>query len=166
MNRISTDQIDELVMRLETLSIEETEALFDEFAEQQPAYVAYIMQEEFEALGEDEHELLLFNAMTVWYIMRELTGELEPISEEEIDDAQDANWDRVDALPALKKQTFEEHVEPVIALYPQDELLYFILDTMQDDEEAEFNLSKDSKLPIFVAIKTMVDILIKLPLPQ
>lgn len=148
-------------MRLETFSIEETEALFDEFADQQPAYVAYIMQDEFEALGDDEHELLMFNALTVWYIMRELKGELEPISEDEIDDAQDANWDRIDQLATNKKQSFEDFVEPVIALYPQDELLYFILDTMQDDEEAEFNLSKDSKLPIFVALKSLVDITIQ-----
>ena len=157
MKKISLEQIDKWVDELNEYSLEKSEELLDKFANDQPAYFAYIMQESFELLGEDEHELLLFSSMTLWLILKNEYKAIEAIDEADIDDAQDKNWEAIEKLPPLKGQSFDDYVEPLIANHPQDELLYYVLDTMQDDEEGEFVMNKESKVPIFVALKSFVD---------
>jgi hypothetical protein len=157
MKKISTERIDELAEKLNDYSLEQSEALLDEFANEQPDYFKYIMRDDFELLGDDEHELLLFTSMTLWYIIKEEKGKLEVIDADTIDDLQDGNWSAIENLPPLKGQEFDDYVEPIIGPYSQDELLYFVLDSFQDDEEAEYFINKESKVPLFVALKSFVD---------
>ena len=44
----------------------------------------------------------------------------------------------------------------MIADYPEDELLYFVLDTLIDEDDEE-DMNSESKLPIFIALKTLCD---------
>ncbi len=158
MKKINVDQIDVIFEQVNNFSIPETEKLLDLFGNDQPVYFNYIMQDEFELLGEDAHELLLFNSMTVWYIIKQTLGTVKQLESETLDEKQDANWSAIEALPPLKSQDFEEYVEPLIGYHPQDELLYFILDTFQEEEGTEeFALNKESKIPIFVALKSFID---------
>lgn len=158
MKKITVDEIDVIFEQVNNFSMQETEKLLDVFGNDQPVYFNYIMRKEFELLGDDAHELLLFNAMTLWYIIKQTFGTVKSLESEGLDEKQDANWSALEELPPLKSQDFEDYVEPLIADHPQDELLYFILDTFQEEEEEEeFVLDKESKVPIFIALKTFID---------
>lgn len=160
-HKISTERIDKIVEAYFELSLQAKEMLLEQFEKEQYDYLQYIMQQEFELLGDNEHELLLDNALTIWHIFKTEFDSVSSVHAEAIDDAQDNNWADVEQLPSQKAQRFDDYVEPMIATYPQDELLYFILDTMQDDEEdEEFNINRESKLPIFIALKSFIDVMI------
>ena len=74
MKKINTERIDEIAEKLNDFSLQESEALLDEFANEQPDYFKYIMRDDFELLGDDEHELLLFTSMTLWFIIKSEKG--------------------------------------------------------------------------------------------
>ena len=67
------------------------------------------------------------------------------------------NWKIAETLSTVKGQSFDDFVEPMIANYPQDELLYFVLDTFMIHEEENESTNKESKLPIFIALKSLCD---------
>ncbi len=159
MNKISVDKIDEIAEVLNEYTPEQIEKLLNDFGDSQPAALNYLMQDDFEVMGEVEHELMLFSAMQIWYIMKTELETMQTPNEEEIDDAQDENWATAENLPAQKGRSFEEYVEPMIATYPQSELMYFVLDAFEEDEgDDEFSINKESRLPIFLALKTLVDV--------
>jgi len=157
MNTISVDSIDKIANELNEYTPEQIEVLLNDFSDAQPVALNYLMQEDFEAMGDTEHELMLFTAMQIWFIMKTELSEIRTADEEDIDDSQDDNWEAAEKLPAQKRRSFEEYVEPMIAKYPQSELLYFVLDTFEEDEGDEFSINKESRLPIFLTLKTLVD---------
>lgn len=157
MKRISVEAIDVIAEEINSFSPEQVEELIDEMGEEQPSALGYIMSKDFELMGENEHELLIFNALMLWSIIKKEIGITSEPDEEDIDDIQDENWKAVEELPTLKGQKFDDYVEPMIAEYAEDELLYFVLDTFQEDEGDEFSINKESKLPIFVALKSLCD---------
>lgn len=158
MNKISADTIDNIAEGLNLHSPEQIEKMLNDFGNEQPVALSYLMQEDFEAMGDNEHELMLFTALQIWFIMKTELNTLKTPEAADIDDAQDNNWKDIENLPAQKSRSFEEYIEPIIAKYAQSELMYFVIDTFEEDEGDEFSMNKESRLPIFLALKTLVDV--------
>jgi hypothetical protein len=157
---ITAQQIDATTEWLNGFSESESEALIDKFDAAQPDILGYVMSEEAEELGEEEAELLLFMAATLWQVaVRNSKTPVEMVSAEELDDLQDANWAEFDDLEQKKDQSFAEFVDAIIEAYPEPELLHYVTDVFTEDEDDEFAIEEAAKLPMFVMLKTVADAL-------
>ena len=77
------------------------------------------------------------------------------------DKIQFENWKVLEEYTNPKGQPLDDFFEPVIGYHEQAELLYFVCDGLENANEEEVIITKDSLLPIFIMLKTVVDCLLK-----
>jgi hypothetical protein len=139
------------------------EQLIDDFDARQPDILGYVMSEDAAMLGDAEAEMLLFVATVFWKAAERVKGEKMPaIAAETLDRLQDQNWQLFDEQERGKNTPMEEFVDAIIEAYAEPELLYYILDVFEEDEEGndEFAIDDAAKVPMFVMLKTIADALI------
>ena len=157
---ITAEQIDATAEWLNAFDEDEQENLIDQFSEEQPHVLGYIMSEEAAELGEEEAELLLFMATMLWQVAkRHSKTPMGIVEAQDLDDLQDTNWAFFDDREQQKGQDFVDFVEPIVEQYEQPELLTYITDMFTEDEDDEFAIEPAAKLPMFVMLKTVVDAL-------
>jgi len=156
MKKVTPELVDKIVVNFERLTDNKIENLIQELEEQQPASLAYILSQDFEVLGEEENEILLLDTLMLWQIVNQAYETVNVPNSEKIDQLQFDNWKVSEDLKVTKGQVFDDFVEPMIADYPEDELLYFVLDTLIDEDDDD-DMNSESKLPIFIALKTLCD---------
>lgn len=158
MKKITPELVDKVVVNFERLTDNKIEELLQELDSQQADSLAYILSEDFEALGEEENEILLLDTLILWQIINQAYDKVNIPNSDKIDQLQFDNWKMAEELTIVKNQSFDDFVEPMIADYPEDELLYFILDTLIDeDDDNDESMNSESKLPMFIALKTLCD---------
>ena len=155
MKKITPELIDTIVVNFEQFTDGKIEELIQELGEHQPDALAYILSKDFEALGDEENEILLLDTLMLWQIVNQGFETINVPNSDKVDQLQFDNWKASEELKPTKGQSFDDFVEPMIADYPEDELLYFVLDTLIDDEDEDMN--SESNLPIFIALKTLCD---------
>ena len=155
MKKVPYDIIDTAAEQVSD-ELNTNETLVVDMARKHPVIFNYVMGEQFELIGEDVQELMLYATIVIANCMSQIAP-LPKVSIDTLDKLQANNWDTIENLPPLKKQTFEEYVEPIIGPHSQDELLYFIIDVFDQDDESDLTISKESKIPIFVGLKSVVD---------
>lgn len=155
MKKVPYEIIDATAERIsEEFSTDEN--LVVDMARQHPIIFNYIMSDQFDLIGNSVQELMLYATLVVGKCMEQIAP-LPTVSATLLDRCQAQNWDAIEKLPPLKSQSFEEYVEPIIGPHPQDELLYFIIDVFEQDDDTDLSFSKESKIPIFVGLKSVVD---------
>ena len=161
---IKPEQIDTIAERIGSMSEEKQEALIDDLAELQPALLSYAMSEEAEELGENEAEIILFATTVIWKVFNtNHKNKLEEISDEELDALQDNNWKALDDRERKSGQSLADFVEPFYEGYAEPEILTFIVDVLEEEEDSEdeFNINDTSRVPMFVMLKSVADALLK-----
>jgi len=79
------------------------------------------------------------------------------VSEEQIGEAEEANYA---ILEASTSQKFRDRLNDFFEGSPQEDLLAFAEEAvLEDEDEADALVSKEAREPIFVAVKTLVDVL-------
>ena len=157
MKKVTPELVDKVVVEFEKLTDNKIENLIQELDKQQPSALAYILSEDFEALGEEENEILLLDTLMLWQIINQAYENVNIPNSDKIDQLQFDNWKTSEELTLTKNQSFDDFVEPMIAEYPEDELLYFVLDTFIDEDDEDDSMNSESKLPMFIALKTLCD---------
>lgn len=154
MKEVSEKIIDGIIDQLDGLSDTAYEARMQQFADRQPVVIAWLYSEQFELLTEDEQGYLQYLALIIHESFSKVNGEIDPISEEELGVAEEANTEILEAQTA---QTFRERMTPFFENYPQEDLLALVEDALMEEEEM---LTKEGREPMFVALKTIIDCLI------
>ncbi len=124
-----------------------------DFAEAQPALATYLTNEEHEILSEEERSLLLFGSLVIYQSVQEERTDGVPVSEAMIGQAEEANY----ALMP-EKGSFRDRLTPFFEDSEEEELLAFIEDLISAEAEEE-SISKEARAPMFIALKTVVDVL-------
>ncbi len=156
---ISETTIDKTIELLENQPDGYEIALRD-FAGKQPAVLSFLMSENEGALSEEERDFMVYMAVVVWKSI--LAEDLDPpkVSVEELAEAEEANWEK---LQSSKAKTFRERLDVFFEDYPEEDLLAFVEDALTIDEEDEeddnFHLTQDGQEPMFVALKTVIDVM-------
>jgi hypothetical protein len=158
---VSEIQIDAVADFFEETDYEEEVV---KLSERQPHLAAYIFSEDFELLMQTERELMLFILLVVVNSVEKALEEagmlpLEEVSAEELEDAEEANWERIENIDAKK---FRERLDVFFNTSPEEDLLAFVEDMLadDDDDEAEPLVSKEGREPIFIALKSVIDVLV------
>ncbi|MBC6994373.1 hypothetical protein QWY85_01460 [Neolewinella lacunae] len=127
---------------------------FGAFAEAQPDLIAYLTDEENDAFTEDEQEILLFGAIVIYQSVVAEKGAVAPATEEAISRCEEANY----AVLGEGAGTFHDRITPFFERTKEEDLLAFIEDLLVYESE-EDTLTKEAREPLFVTLKTVVDVL-------
>jgi len=158
MKFVSEDVIDAIIDALEEYSDEQYEQQMSAFQAAQPVLFAWLFSEEFELLTEDEKGYLQYLALIAWKSVEQVNGPLDPVSEAEIGEAEEINYAVLEASTAKK---FRDRLDPFFENTSQEDLLAFAEDAVLDSEDDPDSIvSKEGREPIFVALKTIVDVLL------
>ncbi|MBK6930108.1 MAG: hypothetical protein IPH12_04310 [Saprospirales bacterium] len=150
--------IDAVIDELDNLSDEQYERRMEQFAEAQPVVVAYLFNEEnFHLLSEDEKGYLQYLALIIWVANTRANGPSEAVGEDMIGEAEERNYEILEAGAA---KNFRERLDAFFENTPQEDLLAFSEEAVLEDEgDADALVSKEGREPIFVALKTVIDVL-------
>lgn len=134
------------------------ERLLTKFANQQPHITGWLLGDDFKLLLDDEQDLLFFLAMCIYEACARKTGVRDEISGEEIREAEEANWSLLENSNAKAPR---ERIDLFFESSNQEDLLAFIEDSLEEDEDdPDTIVTKLSREPMFVALKSLVDVLI------
>ncbi|NJC27128.1 hypothetical protein [Neolewinella antarctica] len=152
---IKESTIERVLDRLES-GVDEYEQEIQDFAESQPHLMAYVANEDNEVFQQEELALLLFGTLAVYQSVTDELTEPEVATPEQIEAADDANYAVVNAI----KGSFRAKLDPFFAKTKQEDLLAFIEDLVSAEAEAEEEgITKEAREPLFVTLKTVVDVL-------
>jgi hypothetical protein len=124
------------------------------FEKEQPCYIALLADEGFEILTDDEYELLWFNATIIYSAAKIIQPNIAEFEQEKIEDFDEKNWE---VLERNVTGTFRDRVTPFFQDYPQEDLLAFVEDSLESDEDVV--ITSTGRELIFVACKTLIDCL-------
>ena len=157
MEFVSEKIIDSVVEELENLPDEQYEQRMEAFAEAQPVLFAWLFSDNFELLNEDEKGFLQYLALIAWQSIIKVNGPVEAVSEEQIGLAEEKNYEVLEQSTARK---FRDRLNPFFENTTQEDLLAFAEDAvLEDEDDPDALVTKEGREPIFVALKTMVDVL-------
>ncbi|MFZ4473604.1 MAG: hypothetical protein ACOYPR_00335 [Saprospiraceae bacterium] len=158
MKLVSEDIINDLVDALDNLTDEQYEAKMEAFSEAQPVIFAWLFSEQFDLLTEDEKGFMQYLALIIWCAVDKVGGKsVQPVSEDQIGEAEERNYE---VLEQSTEQRFRERLDVFFEDTPQEELLAFAEEAVLEDEDDPSSIvTKEGREPIFVALKTMIDVL-------
>jgi len=133
------------------------EKLLSRFANQQPHITGWLLGEDFKLLTEEEQDYLFFIAMCIYEVCSRKIGARAEVSGDDIREVEEANWT---ILEASTGKSFRERMDVFFESTPQEDLLAFIEDSLtEDDEDSDTIVTKIGREPMFVALKSIVDVL-------
>lgn len=157
MEFVSEKIIDAVIDELEKLDDGQYETLMEEFAEAQPVLVAWLFSEHFDLLTDDEKGYLQYLSLIAWRSIVRVNGPGEPASEDQIGEAEEANFEILEASTAKK---FRDRLNVYFEDTDQEDLLAFAEEAvLEDEDDPESMVTKEGREVIFVAVKTLVDVL-------
>lgn len=157
MKFVSEKDIDATIEALENYSDEQYEKQMEAFAESQPVIFAWLFSEAFELLTEDERGYLQYLSLIAWKSIEKVNGPAGEVSEEEIGEAEEKNYAILEASTAKK---FRDRLTPFFEDSSQEDLLAFAEEAVLESEDDPDSLvTKEGREPIFIAVKTLVDVL-------
>jgi len=157
MKLVSEEVIDSVIDALEAYNDEQYEQQMEDFSAAQPVIFAWLFSEEFELLSEDEQGYLQYLSLIAWKSITQANGPVEAVSEEEIGEAEEINYEILEASTAKK---FRDRLSPFFEGTTQEDLLAFAEEAvLESEDEPDSLVSKEAREPIFIALKTLVDVL-------
>lgn len=131
---------------------DQAEEIFKELDKLQPNILAFLFSDNHVIFSNNEKELLVFACLVLYKCTMGTPREL--ISMEEIEQIEGKNYALVN-----EKLSYDEQINLFFKGYPQEDLLAFIEDFISDEEDDEYAVNPESKLPIFITLKTISDCL-------
>ena len=120
----------------------------------QPAFSAMLTDEGYELLSDDEYELLWFMATVIYTSTTQANGQIKTCEAEVMSELEENNWLKMEEA---KGGNFHDRLYVFFQDYPQEDLLAFVEDSLESDEDIE--VSPAGRELIFVACKTLIDAL-------
>lgn len=158
MKFVSEDIIDQVIDELENFSEEQYESKMDAFSTAQPVVFSWLFGEQFELLTEDEQGYLQYLALIAWAANERVNGPIEAVSEEQIGDAEEKNYEILE-LSAAK--SFRERLDAFFENTDQEDLLAFAEEAVLEEEDNPDQplVTAAGREPVFIALKTLTDVL-------
>ncbi|MCU0348717.1 MAG: hypothetical protein MUC59_17390 [Saprospiraceae bacterium] len=157
---VSEDIIDKVLEQFDTQAIDYEETV-RRFASDQPALFAYLIGDNEGVFSQDEEDFLLYLALVIFKSVETANPDgLPVVDEEEISSADEANWE---LMESSKATDFHKRLDAFYEKSPQEDLMAFVEDSLvaeAENEEGEpFTLTAEGREPMFVALKTVIDVL-------
>jgi len=126
-----------------------------EIMETQPALLAFLNQESIDILLEDEKDILWYIVLVVYHSILKSEEEIAEISDETLGKKEESNWTLFQEQP---RGTFREKITVFFDNYHQEDLLAFVEDTLELDDESP--MTSVGREVIFISAKSIIDTLL------
>jgi len=127
--------------------------------EDQPVLSSYLISEDHEAFSEAETQYLYYLAVLCWMSFDRTYPELGEADAEALALREELNWNRVDSF---RPTNLKNIIDRILPDYKEPELLYYIEDALQiDEEDPEHPVTKSGQIPLFITILSIIDVLIE-----
>lgn len=158
MKFVSETVIDQVIDTLENYSDDQYERAMSDFSEAQPVIFSWLFSDQFDLLSEDEKGYLQYLALICWLSIVEVNGDdLPEVSEEQLGTAEEVNYEIMENSTG---KTMRDRLTVFFEGTPQEDLLAFAEDAvLEEEDDPESLVTRDGREPIFLALKTMVDVL-------
>lgn len=158
MKFVSEKIIDAVIDDLDKLSDEQYERRMEQFAEAQPVLMAYLFNEEnFHLLSDDEVGYIQYLSLIAWLAITKVNGPVEAVSEDMIGQAEEKNYEILEASTAKR---FRDRLDVFFENTAQEDLIAFAEEAvLEDEDDPESLVTKEGREPVFVAVKTVIDVL-------
>lgn len=158
---ITEATIDKVLEKFESQAVDYEQAVRN-FANRQPAIFSFLIGDNEGTFSQDEEDFLLYLALTIYTAVEDAKGEgeLEGIGEEDITEAEEANWS---LMESSKATDFQKRLDIFYETSPEEDLMAFVEDAITGEAENEegevFTLTPEGREPMFVMLKTVIDVL-------
>lgn len=125
-----------------------------EFSQEQPTISAFLFSENFDLFTQPEKELMLFVVLVLYKSIKKEVGEIQEIPAERLGKSEERNWEIMSKVTAKK---FRDRLDIFFENYEQEDLLAFVEDSLIEEEEEL--VTKVGREPMFVALKSIIDVL-------
>ena len=142
--------IDKTVEELESSA--DQEDLIIQMGENQPAILAYLTSETFRFFSEEERVFLFFMVLVIVQSIEKKNTDLPVLSPEQLGQAEEQNWG---LYQDSKARNFRDKLTVFFENYPQEDLLAFVEDALETDEESE--ITEDGRAHLFISMKSIID---------
>lgn len=122
------------------------------FMDQYPTLLAYLEQESNDVLLEEERDLQWYIIVVCLSAIADQDIEIPEFTVEGLTTAEEKNWD---TLQQTGSGDWRERLTPFFKEYPEEDLLAFVEDMVQEDEDGP--LTTIGREVIFVTAKTVID---------
>ncbi len=156
MQFISEDIIEAVVEALEE-SEETPEMQIEQLEKEQPMLLAYLANEQFDTLTEEERSYLFYLTWVMYQSAKssEQVKVLPMITEDALGEAEEANWETY--LDNTSKD-FRRRLDPFFEATEQEDLLAFLEDALIDDDDA--TITEVGRDLLFIGLKTVMDCIV------
>jgi hypothetical protein len=120
----------------------------------QPAYAALLTDEGYELLSEDEYELCWFVSTVIYTSFTNVNGVQKQVEQKNMEELEENNWTIMEGKP---NESFRERLTPFFDNTKQEDLLAFLEDSLESDED--ITVSPPGRELIFVAAATLIEAL-------
>lgn len=141
---------------------EQDAALYEEaareFGVRQPELLQYLLKVPEGVLTPEEGEYLLYLAIIIWQSVYDSYGEGPKPSVKAIEIAEEKNWEMWESASG----NFNRRLDDFFEKTDQEDLLAFVEDSLtldEEDEESNPPVTKEGAEPMFIALKTLIDLL-------
>lgn len=133
--------------------------LINNFADEQPVVIAYLMAFSDSYLKGDEREQLIYMAVAIWQMMSHGEKPLAQITEELLEEKEEKNIRMLEYLAGDSENEFADTVEMIFQGYGQPDVLRYVVETLMDEdaEERAYELSDEGKGHMLICLKTLID---------
>jgi hypothetical protein len=147
---VSEAVIDSIVERLETSDFEKE---IERLGKNQPAIIGYVFSEDFDLLTHDERDWMLYIMLVLWESVEKVKN-IPTLNKKAIEAAEERNWELLDTVTSSR---FRDRMDVFFNDSEQEDLLAFIEDSLVEDDDSV--VTKEGREPMFVALKSVVDVL-------
>ncbi len=131
---------------------EEYEESLSDLMDQQPPLLAFLAQESNDVLTEEEKDVLWYIILIIITSSRRFGISVGELSDTDLGNYEEFNWEVLQQQP---KGTFREKITPFFEEYDQEDLLAFVEDTLELEEDSP--VTSVGRDVIFVSAKTVID---------
>jgi hypothetical protein len=152
--QITQETIEAIMLRLQTTP-DLFSSLLDGLEREQPAIINWIFSESFDILNQEEKQYFLFLSLVIIVAISEELDAEDAIDPKRIELAEEKNWE---VFTSQSSKEFREKINVFFDAYPQEDLLAFVEDALELEQEDQV-VSTIGRPPMFMALKTIIDIL-------
>lgn len=121
-------------------------------ASEQPDLIAFIDQENYSLLTNDEIALLEYLTLVIYFSSMKMIEKTIQIQGKSLEVAEEDNWNKFNEITA---KSFFNKLDSFFKDYPQEDLLALVEDSIQQDEDNI--VTPVGREIIFVACKSIID---------
>jgi len=150
---IREEIIDKIGAQLEEMDFDSE---FDRFTKEYPVLHAYLGNEQFQALSDDEFMTLWFATIVIIKSYEEAGFKEIQIDPKLLEEHESDNWS---VFENSKPGGFNKKLDVFFDRTNQEDLLAFIEDLLTDDEEEETTLTSAAKEILFISLCAITEVL-------